>query len=482
MTSRSTGTDAAFEAAAGRLEETAPALLAQMLRCGGAAADLFLEASLHHRLRREGGGHGRQVRLGEPEEERRVVQGLGARVWRGASVGLAAADGLTPASWPSTVAAAVRALGTGGAVRTVPAPWHLDASSRPPDAPDRAGRQERRALVEAALDAALALDARVVHVVVDYHDRTRYVGVFTSWGRAARGMTMLLGLRVSVTLAGPDGRRATGHALTGGAVGFGHFFEHPPERVAQEAVARARRALEARPVSPGPLPVVLAAGAGGVWLHEAGGHPFEADVGSAARPGDRVAPPGVTLVDDPTRPGGRGTMLRDDEATPATPIVLAEGGRLCTRLTDRRHADPDDPAPPCRARRQDYRHPPLPRMTNLCLLPGTASAGDLIADVRDGLYVDAIAHGVVHPGTGTYRLEGVEGWRIEQGRLTHLVAGLSLEGSLKAGLHALRGIAGDARLDTARGVCEKAGQRVPVSVAMPTVLVEGMTVVSRSRL
>ncbi|GIV59531.1 MAG: hypothetical protein KatS3mg043_0620 [Rhodothermaceae bacterium] len=162
--------------------------------------------------------------------------------------------------------------------------------------------------------------------------------------------------------------------------------------------------------------------------------------------------------------------------------MLVEDGVLCALLTDRACAETLGLPVTGHARRQDYRHAPLPRMTNLVLAPGAATPADLIAGVRDGLYVRTAGHGTLQPGTGTYTLEVVEGTRIEAGRLTHPVAGVRLEGRLAGALAGIRGVARDGRLETARGICEKAGQTVPVSVGMPTVLVEGMTVVSRSRL
>ncbi|MDX1548539.1 MAG: TldD/PmbA family protein, partial [Rhodothermales bacterium] len=234
----------------------------------------------------------------------------------------------------------------------------------------------------------------------------------------------------------------------------------------------------AQPVAPGAGPVVLAAGWGGVWLHEAVGHLLEADVlaGSplAGRLGTRVAIPDVTLVDDPTHPDGRATYAFDDEGVPATRTTLIDGGVLRAALTDRRHASSTPSTG--NGRRQDYRHRPFPRMSNLLLLGGTASPEDLLAGVQEGLYVTAVGHGVVRPGIG-FAVDVLDGFRIERGRLGAPVAGVRLIGSGPGMLAVLDGIGTDFRLDPARGVCEKQGQVVPVSVGMPAVRVRAMQAV-----
>ncbi|MGI9174706.1 MAG: TldD/PmbA family protein, partial [Rhodothermales bacterium] len=289
--------------------------------------------------------------------------------------------------------------------------------------------------------------------------------------------SMLLGLRVEVTLEA-DGRRVKGHAVAGGAVPFGTFFAHPPEEVAREAVERAGVLAEAKPLGPGRLPVVLGGGWSGVWLHEAIGHAFEADnaLNHQNQIGQAIAPPHVTLVDDATVPSGRGSFTHDDEGTPAQRTVLVENGVLRSFLTDRQHADQLGLPRTGNGRRQSFRHLPLPRMTNLLLAPGEASEADLIADVRDGLYVAMPGHGLVWPGEDRFAFDVLEGYRIEQGRLTHPVADVRLAGSTTDALRHVVAIGPDVRLETARGLCRKAEQTVPVSVGMPAVLLAGLQV------
>jgi TldD protein len=463
----------AFEEQVDRLAEGASFVLRLALRRGGTFAEVFVEQSVRHQ--------GRIVwddgRLRNPPEvTRHAFSGASVRVLDGAEAGFAIADAITPTALRTAAGEAVAQLPGGGAARSVPTLTqrllHLDV---PADAPDTAAASEKTALLRAAAGAARLFDDRVQRVEAAYQDHVRRVAIATSDGVLAARAQVLVGLRIQVTLAGLDGL-ATAYAVAGGPRGLGLFFDVPPEHVARNAVERARRRTEARPLLAGTMPVVLAAGWGGVWLHEAVGHALEADVSShAQRLGEKVAPSFVTLVDDPTHPGGRGTQPVDDEGNPTRPTTLIADGRLQALLTDRRHAARLGLSCTASARCQDAHHAPLPRMTNLILRSGDAAPGDLVAAVRDGLYVRAIGHGTARPD-GTFAFDVLDGTRIEEGRLTHSVADVRIVGQGLATLQQIAGLGADDHLDAARGVCEKAGQAVPVSVGMPTVLLKDMQV------
>ncbi len=471
--------DASFAALVARIAEAAPGLLTRALGTGGCWADLFVERTVHHRLslRQEVGRGG--VGPARRSSRRHVVEGAAVRVPGTQREGFAATEDLSALEAAADEAAARQ--GPRGPARQAAPPArpsiHLEL---PADAPDAVAEAEKTALLRAAADAALSLDARVRRVEVAYHDRVRQTLVVTSEGVLRAEASMLLGLRVAVTLAAAGGA-VTAHAVGGGAFGFGHFFAHPPEALAREAVERTQRLVGAQPPAPGVVPVVLAAGWGGVWLHEAVGHLLEADaVAAGASPlagclGSAVAAANVTLADDATLPGGRGACAFDDEGTPAARTTLVENGILRAFLTDRRAASRMSLPPTGNARRQDYRHAPLPRMTNLVLRAGADDPAALLADVADGLYVAAVGHGIARPGHG-FAFDVLEGYRIERGRLTAPVTGARLAGTGPEALRALAGVGSDFRLDTARGLCRKAGQVVPVSVGMPTVLLRAMQV------
>ena len=408
-------------------------------------------------------------------------EGVGVRVLGRRGGGLCGGGGVEAEDVWQAADEAARRFGSGTPAVRATSPEEAPTSALlPADAPDVVGSEEKETLLRAAVEAAFALDGRVRDVRAGYQDEVRRTLVATSEGVAVCRATMLVGLRVEVELD-VDGRPVTSHAVAGGAAPFGFFLQHPPEAVAREAVERAGRLAEAKPLSAGTLPVVLAGGWGGVWLHEAAGHAFEADNASEWRNriGQPIAPTSVTLLDDATVPGGRGSFPSDDEGTPAQRTVLVEGGVLRNLLTDRRHAARLGLPRTGNGRRQSFRHAPLPRMTNLFLQPGSATTeADLIADVRDGLYVAMPGHGLVHPAADRFAFDVLEGYRIENGRLTRPVRDVRLSGSAANALAQIVGIGSDVRLDAARGHCRKAGQTVPVSVGMPAVLLKGLEVES----
>ena len=476
-------TPSSFTAQVDLLAEETPTLLDRALCAGGWFADLFYEHTTHHRLTLR--QQARHAAIDPPvqEQEQQRVEGVGLRVLGENNIGFATTDVLSSSALAAAADEAAAQLGSEGTTRTAsPLSTPAFPSEESVDAPDAVAVSEKAAVIRAAADAAFSLDARIRRVDVAYHDRVRRIAVATSEGALQAKVSTMLGLRVEVTLAA-DAGPVTARAVAGGAFGFGHFFDHPPEEVAREAVERARRLAEGELLATGTMPVVLAGGWGGVWLHEAVGHLLEADVVAAGGSpfagclGRSVAAPGVTLVDDATRPSGRGSFPFDDEGTPAHRTTLIENGILQNLLTDRRFARDGGLPRTGNARRQDYRRPPLPRMTNLLLQGGTTDPADLIADVDDGVYVAVVGDGVVRPGQG-FAFDVLEGYRIERGRLTAPVAGVRLAGVGPDTLGNLVGIGRDVQVDTARGVCEKAGQVVPVSVGMPTVLIRAMEVTS----
>ncbi len=468
-------TDPAFTALTGRLLAEAPLLLRQALRKGGTYADLFGEYTTRHAMVMD---KQRQHRA-QSKMRHGVEAGVGIQVLGPRHHGFAATSDLDEL----TVAADAAADQVGGA-RPLLQPLPLDPLEvhleLPHDAPDQSSDAWKVDLLEKALYVPLAFDPNVARVEVAYQDWVRRVVVLTSEGHARAWAQPMVGLRVTVVLDTPDGP-VYANAVSGGPFGLSHFLMEMPEAVAMEAVTRARVLASAQQVPAGSYPIVLASGWGGVWLHEAIGHLLEADLALAGQAppvhGQRLGTDGVTLHDDAQRPNGRGTNPFDDEGQPAQTTVLVEDGYLRGLLTDRRTAQRYARRGTGNGRRQDYRHPPLPRMTNLVLTPGPHDPDELVRDVPDGLYICQIGRGRIAPDRTTYSFDVLEGYRIEAGRITFPVTGLRVQGRCQDALQALVGVANDFKLETARGLCSKHGQVVPVSVGMPTVLLHGLDVV-----
>ncbi|MDQ2972777.1 MAG: metallopeptidase TldD-related protein, partial [Pseudomonadota bacterium] len=220
----------------------------------------------------------------------------------------------------------------------------------------------------------------------------------------------------------------------------------------------------------------------GVLLHEAIGHGLEGDFnrkGTSAfahRMGERVAADGVTIVDDGTLAGRRGSLSIDDEGTPTRCTTLIENGRLSGYMQDKHNARLMDMAPTGNGRRESFAHLPMPRMTNTYMLPGTRDPAEIIASVKRGLYAVNFGGGQVDITSGKFVFSASEAYLIEDGKITRPVKGATLVGSGPDVLTRVSMIGSDLKLDEGVGVCGKDGQSVPVGVGQPTLRIDGMTV------
>jgi TldD protein len=227
---------------------------------------------------------------------------------------------------------------------------------------------------------------------------------------------------------------------------------------------------------------VLAPGWPGILLHEAIGHGLEGDFnrkGTSAfsgRLGQRVAAPGVTVVDDGTLADRRGSLTIDDEGHPSGRTVLIEDGILTGYLQDRLNSGLMGARPTGNGRRQDYASLPLPRMTNTFMLAGQDDPEEIVRSVKRGLYARHFGGGQVDITSGKFVFSASEAYLIEDGRIGAPVFGATLIGNGPDILTKVTRIGHDLRLDEGVGRCSKGGQMVPVGVGLPTVLVSEITV------
>ena len=279
------------------------------------------------------------------------------------------------------------------------------------------------------------------------------------------------------------GRRETGFAGGGGRHGYRELFAHgKPEAWAREALRQALVNLEAEDAPAGSMPVVLGPGWPGVLLHEAVGHGLEGDFNRkgtsvySGRIGERVAARGVTIVDDGTLAGRRGSLNIDDEGTPTRCNVLIEDGVLRGYLHDTLNARLMGMAPTGNGRRESFAHLPMPRMTNTYMLPGDHAPEEIIASVDKGLYAVNFGGGQVDITSGKFVFSASEAYLIEHGRVTRPVKGATLIGNGPEAMTRVSMVGNDLRLDEGVGVCGKDGQSVPVGVGQPTLKLDALTV------
>jgi TldD protein len=230
------------------------------------------------------------------------------------------------------------------------------------------------------------------------------------------------------------------------------------------------------------MPVVLGSGWPGILLHEAVGHGLEGDFnrkGSSVfsgRVGQRVASKGVTVIDDGTLTGRRGSLNIDDEGNATERTVLIEDGILRGYMQDSMNARLMKMAVTGNGRRESYAHLPMPRMTNTYMLAGNTPPQEIISSVKRGLYAVNFGGGQVDITSGKFVFSASEAYMIENGKITYPVKGATLIGNGPDAMNKVSLIGNDLQLDSGVGTCGKEGQSVPVGVGMPTVRMEGLTI------
>jgi TldD protein len=334
-------------------------------------------------------------------------------------------------------------------------------------------------IMERANQAAMEYDPRIRMAKVDYYDQVRSRVIANSEGIYLRDELPLLFFIVE-TMSEEGNNRHMSRERVSMHAGFEMFDLHTPEDVARRAARESIDMLKAEEAPAGIMDVVMINGWGGVLIHEAVGHPLEADniakgIGAfTGKLGQKVAVDNFTLVDDGTLPNLRGTINFDDEGTPAKRNVLIENGVLKGYMTDILSAKQLDMERTGTGRRESFRDIPIPRMTNTYIENGTDKPEDIVASTKKGLYVQSLSGGSVNPVTGVFNFTCREAYIIENGRKTQAVKGATLIGSCLGIVSSIDAIGDD--LDFAPGICGKSGQSAEVTCGQPTVRIRGINV------
>jgi TldD protein len=338
------------------------------------------------------------------------------------------------------------------------------------------------ALLQEIDAAARSRDPRVVQVSASLHASWSHVEILRPDGSRFADIRPLVRLNVGVVMQKGD-RREHGNWGIGGRYLYDRLFDEAGwQRAIDLAVAQAEVNLEAVASPAGEMVVVLGPGWPGVLLHEAVGHGLEGDFNRkgtsafAGRLGERVAAPGVTVVDDATIPDRRGSLAIDDEGTPGSRTVLIEDGILKGYMQDRMNARLMGMAPTGNGRRESFRHAPMPRMTNTFMLAGRDDPAEILSRAKSGIYASNFGGGQVDITSGKFVFSCTEAYRIENGRLGAPVKGASLIGIGPEVMQRIVAIGNDLALDEGIGSCGKGGQSVPAGVGQPTLMIDGLTV------
>jgi TldD protein len=461
---------APFELDGGKLDR----VLGQIMNHQADYADLYFQYTRSEGWSLEEG----QVKSGSFH----IDQGVGVRVVSGEKTAFAYSDEISLKALESA-ARATRAITRSGQTgrESVARPSPTHALYRPEDPLASLTATQKVALLERLEAYARALDPRVTEVMASLGGEFEVILVARSDGVFAADVRPLTRVSIQV-IAQEGGRREQGSGGGGGRFDYAYFSETVLRDYAQRAVRQALTNLQADPAPAGAMTVVLGPGWPGILLHEAIGHGLEGDFNRkqtsafSGRVGERVAAPGVTVVDDGTLASRRGSLNVDDEGNPTQKTMLIEDGILRGYMQDTLNARLMKTAVTGNGRRESYSHIPMPRMTNTYMLNGTRDPAEIIASVKRGLYAVNFGGGQVDIVSGKFVFSTAEAYLIEDGKVGQPVKGATLIGSGPEVLTRVSMIGNDLALDSGVGTCGKDGQSVPVGVGQPTLRIDGLTV------
>jgi TldD protein len=450
-------------------------VLKRALKNGGEYADLFIERSTPFSIMCESG------------RVEKVLSGLdcgaGVRLIFGRRTAYAYSNEISLSALISLADAVSQAV-TGEVSASHDAVMNLTRKNprldfRIEKAPEAVSTDQKVGMVLQADSIARSIDSRIRQVMVVYRENRQQVLIANSEGSLAEDERMYLTALVHVVAA--DGEVVqTGYEPVGGFAGMELFDRYPLEKAAETAGKRAVMMLSARKAPAGRMAVVLSSDAGGTMIHEAVGHGLEADLAQTGlsvysnKIGQRIASPLITVVDDATLEGKRGSFRFDDEGTEAERTVLVDNGVLKTFMYDRLTAMKDGARSTGNGRRESYKHRPIPRMTNTMIIPGKSDPDEIVKTTQNGLFVKKMGGGQVNTVNGDFVFEVSEGYLIEDGSIGEPVRGATLTGNGPQVLMSIDQVGSD--LGFSIGTCGKDGQGSPVSDAQPTLRIPEITV------
>ena len=329
---------------------------------------------------------------------------------------------------------------------------------------------------------ARGLDERIRQFSASLSGSWQAVQIIRADGSRAADIRPLVRLNVSC-IVGDGDRLEAGSYGTGGRETYESYINSDTWQMAvEEALRQAIVNLGSVSAPAGEMPVVLGPGWPAILLHEAIGHGLEGDFNRKKTSafselvGERVAAPGVTVVDDGTIENRRGSLTVDDEGTPTQRTVLIEDGVLTGYMQDRMNARLMGKHATGNGRRESYAHLPMPRMTNTVMEDGNYDPEEIIKSVKKGLYAVNFGGGQVDITSGKFVFTCTEAYQVENGKIGAAVKGATLIGNGPDALTKVSLIGNDMALDPGVGTCGKDGQSVPVGVGQPTILLDELTV------
>ena len=452
-------------------KDLAARVIAKALEKGGDFAEIYLENRVS-----------RQIVMEESKFKSGlygISQGAGVRVISGNKTGYAYTDEITEKKlMRAAEVASYVALNS-----TPVSPVNISETKRPSfvtvaqplgDIAD----EKRIEVIKRADQAVKDYDPRIKMAMIDYYDEVRSRIIANSEGIYSKDELPLLFFIVQAMSDDGKTRHMARERLSNHS-GFEMFEKVTPETIARNAAREAIEMLKAEDAPAGIMDVVMQNGLGGVLVHEAVGHPLEADniskeIGAfTGKMGQKVASDCFTMIDDGTLPNFRGTINFDDEGTEASRNVLIENGILKGFMTDILSAKQLNMTRTGNGRRESFRYIPIPRMTNTFIEKGKDNPADILSSTKKGIYVQSLSGGSVNPVTGVFNFTCRESYLIENGKKTNPIKGATLIGSCMDVISNIDAVGDD--LEFGPGICGK-GQSAEVTVGQPTVRIRGINV------
>ena len=444
------------------------------LEKGGDYADMYFEHTMSN-----------SVGLQDGEVNRasaNIQYGVGIRVISGDQTGYAYVENITLNDMLNAARTASRIAS--GSAKTPPV--QIDEKTFANRYPvinswEDANIQEKTPYLQKFNDRIFALDPRVTRVIASINDTTTHILYYNSEGLLCHDYRPMA--VVSVTCIMQQGSEIENNRVSrAGRKGFEFLNDALIEEMSQEVVDYTAILFDAVTPRGGEMPVVMAAGASGILLHEAIGHAFEADFNRkntsifSEMLNTKICDERINVVDDGTIAGDRGALNFDDEGVEVQKTYIVRNGVLSSYLHDRISARHYGIAPTGNGRRESFRNMPIPRMRCTYMENGNYSEEEIIANVSQGVYLDKFTNGQVQIGAGDFTFFVKNGYLIENGRLTRPIKDINIIGNGPKALADISMVSNNLKIDQAGWTCGKDGQGVPASQGLPSVLVKQLTV------
>jgi TldD protein len=466
---------ARFGVTEGLIRSTISAALSK----GGDYADVFFQHRVSNNLSLEDGAVNKATS--------NVGLGVGVRVLKGDQTGYGFTEDITAEGLKR--AALTAAAIADGPSKEAPVRFKV-MDSKPNRYPVKVRwedirPQQKLAVLNGLNEKTFKADARVKKVNLGFTDQGSVILIADSTGRIVEDAQPMTTLALSV-VAEQNGRRENNSINRAARADIGYYTPERLDRMVSTVIDKTMILFDAVQPPAGEMPVVMAAGAAGILLHEAIGHGMEADFNRknvsifSDKIGKTVAKPFVSIVDEGTQEAARGALNVDDEGNAVGRTMLVDRGTLTSYLHDSISAKHYGVKPTGNGRRQGYEFAPLPRMRSTYMLPGPHKHDEIVASVKNGIYCDLFSNGQVSIGAGDFTFYVKNGYLIEDGKLTKPIKDVNIIGNGPKILELIDMVGDDLKIDEGGWTCGKDGQSVPVSQGLPTVRVSSITVGGRA--